>query len=120
MQKIEKVKQIVKKESNILFGYIFGSYAKGSFNSNSDIDIALYFKDNSFDYYLEIVHKIEKNIKTDVDLVVLNSAKNLYLLDDILKNSIVIKDHPKRFDFEVYKWHEIVDFKELNKRLESA
>ena len=53
-------------------------------------------------------------------MVVLNRAKNLFLIEDIINNSILLKDNDKRIEYEVYKWMEIVDFKELDKSLNSA
>jgi len=47
-----KIEDYLKKDSNIEFGYIFGSFADGTFNERSDIDIALYLKDESFDTQL--------------------------------------------------------------------
>lgn len=47
---------------------LFGSYAKGNFNDDSDIDIAVVFKDysNSFDMQLELMRlrrKIDSRIE---------------------------------------------------------
>jgi len=67
---------------SVIFAYLFGSFAKGKQTSSSD-----------------------------VDLVVLNSVKNIYLLEDILKNGIILKDDEKRVDFELLKEHEILDYK---------
>jgi len=120
MDILKKIKAIIKSEENILFAYIFGSYAKGEQTNNSDIDIALYLKEYSFDYYLGIIKKLQIATNKEVDLVVLNRAKNLFLIEDIINNSILLKDNDKRIEYEVYKWMEIVDFKELDKRLNSA
>ena len=75
---------------NVIFAYLFGSFAKGEQTSSSDVDIALYLKNISLDNQLQIIYEISKLVKRDVDLVVLNSVKNIYLLEDILKNSIVL------------------------------
>jgi len=120
MDILEKTKAILNREENILFAYIFGLYARGEQHSSSDIDIALYLKEYSFDYYLDIVKKLQSTTHKEIDLVVLNRAKNLFLIEDIINNSLLLKDNDKRMEYEVYKWMEIVDFKELNKRLDSA
>ena len=120
MNIVEKIKAIVSSEDNILFAYLFGSYAKGDFGSNSDIDIALYLKKDSFDYQLEIIKKMQIATHKEIDLVVLNRAKNLFLIEDIINNSILLKDNQQRLEYETYKWIEIIDFKELDKRLSSA
>jgi predicted nucleotidyltransferase len=120
MNETKKIKNFLKDEKNIVFAYIFGSYVNGNYHKNSDIDIALFFDEYSFDNYLDITHKLEKLLYKKVDIVVLNNSKNIYLLEDIIRNSIVIKDSHKRDDFELKRWHEILDFKELNARLEVA
>ncbi len=117
---IEKIKNILKKEKDVLFGYVFGSFCDNSFHDNSDIDIALYFANNNTDIYLQIIHILEKNLKRKIDLTILNSAKNIYLLDDIINKGIVVKDSNERFDFEIRKWQEINDFKLTTKMINNA
>ncbi len=116
----EKIKNILKKDKDILFGYVFGSFCDDSFHDNSDIDIALYFSNNNSDSYLQIIHTLEKNLKRQVDLTILNSAKNIYLLDEIINKGLVVKDSNARFDFEIRKWQEINDFKLTTKMIENA
>ena len=105
---------------NVKFGYLFGSYADGSFTQRSDIDIALYLDDYSFDNQLRISSDLSYALKKDVDLVVLNSARNLYLLDDILQKGILLKDSEIRVDFELKKHHQILDYKEFKKSIHAA
>ena len=120
MNDIEKIKQLLKDEENITFAYIFGSYVDGSYHDESDIDIAIFLKDDSFDYYLYITHLLEKNLKKKIDITILNKTKNLYLLENIINSSIVVKESDLREDFEIARWHDILDFKELQKRLANA
>jgi uncharacterized protein len=71
------VNYFVERE-DIMFSYIFGSYALGNFNSDSDIDIAIffYYEDDIRDInkYLTIKVELEFLLKKDVDIVVLNTA----------------------------------------------
>lgn len=117
---INKIKSLLQTEENVMFGYLFGSYANATAHQQSDIDIALYFKRSSFDIYADTVHKLEKLLHKRVDLVVLNSAKNLYLLEEIIRESILLKEHPERENFELRKIHQVLDFKALNQRLKIA
>ncbi len=107
----DNLKELLKKEDVVEFGYIFGSYVDGSFTNSSDVDLALYLKKDLLDVRLELIYRLSKELKKDVDLVVLNSVKNIYLLDNILQNAEVIKDSDKRVDFELRKEHEILDYK---------
>jgi len=71
------VEDILKKNSDILFAYIFGSkIKKGRFGS--DLDIAVYFNDEP--EILEIgalVLKLEEAVNCKVDLVSLNNLDKL-------------------------------------------
>ena len=53
---------------------------KKCFNEKSDIDIAVYIKEeyNSFDTKLKIHHVLEISLYKEIDLVVLNNAKKLF------------------------------------------
>ena len=77
---------------------------------------------------IKAIFKSEDNIlfayifatNKEIDLVVLNRTKNLFLIEDIINNSTLLKDNDKHIEYKVYKWMEIIDFKELDKRLDSA
>jgi predicted nucleotidyltransferase len=119
-----KVKQLVQnyfeENKNIEFGYIFGSYADETFNNRSDVDVAIYLKEGSFDIELSIHFELSRLLDKDVDLVILNKAKNLYLLEDIVTKGILLKDHDKRFDFEIRKHHQYIDYIEFKKRINAS
>jgi len=105
--------------NNVVFAYLFGSYANDTYDKNSDIDIALYLKENTLDVKLQINYEISKLLKKDIDIVILNDIKNIYLLENIL-NGIVLKDDLQRIDFELIKEHQILDFKEFRKVFDVA
>ena len=112
------------KMDEIQFAYLFGSYAKGDYDQRSDIDIAVYLKKqyNNFDTKLKIHHKLEVALRKEVDLIILNSAKNFNLLEDIFDDGIVIKDSQddSRIMYELDREHEIKDYKEFRKLLHVA
>jgi predicted nucleotidyltransferase len=102
----------------VVFAYLFGSQAKGTAGSLSDIDIAVYFDDEVdtteyFDLKLEVLGEITDLYKTDeVDLVVLNEAPPL-LAHRILKDGLLIfSDNEKvRLAFEVKAVLKYLDWK---------
>ena len=53
-------------------------------------------------------------------LRVLNDIKNIYLLEDIIKNGIILKESEQRFDFELIKQHDILDYKVFRKYIDAA
>ena len=117
---VQILKKHLKDESDVEFAYLFGSYADSTFNDRSDVDVALYLKETSFDNQLKINFDLSKLLKKDVDLVVLNKTRNLYLLDDIIQKGIILKDADKRIEFELKKHHEILDYKEFKKSIDAA
>ena len=114
------LKNSLLKIEEIEFAYLFGSYAKNKNGQKSDVDIALYLKEKNFDIQLQINYELSKLLKKDVDLVVLNDIKNIYLLENILKDGVVIKDSEARVDFEVLKHHDILDYKAFRKYIDAA
>ena len=80
----ENIVSVLSSDSNVMFAYLFGSYGNGSANNASDIDIAVYLKDTAMDKRLALHHLLQKTLRKDVDLVVLNEVKNIYLLEAIL------------------------------------
>lgn len=74
---LSEIETLLKKDSNVLFAYIFGSKVKKS-RFGSDLDIAVHFKDEP--EILEIgalVLKLEEAANCKVDLVSLNNLDKL-------------------------------------------
>ena len=124
MIKIDKIQKIINNIKEIQFAYLFGSYADDTFNEYSDIDIAIFLdeKHNTFDRKLQIHHQLELKLQKEIDLLVLNNAKNFYLLKNIFDNNILLKDskNDARVMFELSKHHEIIDYIEFKRMLDVA
>ncbi|GAB6184207.1 type VII toxin-antitoxin system MntA family adenylyltransferase antitoxin [Thermodesulfovibrio hydrogeniphilus] len=107
-----------KYSDKVLFAYLFGSVAKKDITPLSDIDIAVYFKEEReklFELKLSLYADICRSLKTNnIDLVVLNVIENLILLEEIVRHGIVIYDQAPqlREEFEVYTLHRAIDFRE--------
>jgi len=114
------LKNKLSEMDEVLFGYLFGSYATNEQTKKSDVDVALYLKNVDFDTRLQINYELSKLLKKDVDLIILNDIKNIYLIENIMKNGIIIKDHKKRVDFEIIKHHDILDYKVFRKYIDAA
>ena len=116
----ETIASLLATDDNVLFAYLFGSHSDGSADESSDVDIAVYVEDTDIQKRLHLHHLLQKTLRKEVDLIVLNEAKNIYLLEAILDQGIVLKDHPERIDFELRKEHEIKDFKAFRKYIDAA
>ncbi len=115
---------ILQKIDEVEFAYLFGSYANKTNTFNSDIDIAIFVKNgfDLFDTHLKVHHKLEIGINSEIDLIVLNNAKNFHLVKDILKDGILLKDtvDSTRAMYEVNKMHEIIDYFNFKRMLDVA
>ncbi len=81
---ILKLKTYLKDDPNVQFAFMFGSYVKGKHKRESDLDVAVFFKNppeglHLFDY----VNKLSNMLRKEVHLVVLNNASPM------LKHQIV-------------------------------
>ncbi len=105
---------ILKEIKEVQFAYLFGSHVNNTNTFKSDIDIAIFVKNgfNLFDTHLKVHHILEINLNNEVDLVVLNNAKNFHLIKDIISDGIILKDtkDSTREMYEVNKLHEIIDY----------
>ena len=108
------VVKFLEPRDDIALAFLFGSVVNR--DSFHDIDIAVYFvKDlpssNYLDLRLELQLGLEKVLKKDVDLVILNNAPP-FLRYKILKHGILIieKDTATFRDFFRRTIHEYFDF----------
>lgn len=115
MEKIkEKVIQILNEKIECDAIVIFGSFARGTQNEESDIDIAIKVNKNITKRELyEISNQIADELKRDIDLVNLDTIENDGFKYEILINGITIycKDSYK---FELYKLDAYREYLELN------
>ena len=108
----------VKHGDLVRFAYLFGSSAQGSQSALSDIDIAVHLKNGTTDpfeaklsIHADLCRVLKRN---DVDVVILNTATNLMLLDEIVRTGIILydADPEARAEFELKVIHRALDFKE--------
>ncbi len=87
------LKEILSKETNIEFAYIFGSQVKNTYRFKSDLDIAVFFtSEPELPEIGRIVSELERSIDTEIDLVSLNNLynKNPELAYNIISEGILI------------------------------
>lgn len=102
-EKLVKLQELFGGRADISMAFIFGSHAKGQPISESDVDVAVYFKpvgseleweeDRDYDGEDSLWLDIEKVIERNTDFVVLNRAPS-GLASEILRTGIpiIIKD----------------------------
>ena len=103
---ITALKEIMEKETEILFAYLYGSYALNIIHSKSDIDVAVYLEPLDIKGYIQKEKDLTAILITElhndsVDLKILNTLPFL-LKYKVIKEGIpiFIKDESERIDFE--------------------
>lgn len=114
--------QVMSRSQNVLFAYLFGSHITGIITESSDMDVAVYLdkKHADIDDYLSLHSALSRALKTDkIDLIILNNANNLILLDSIVRHGILVidKDKDRREEFELRVLHSAIDFREQRKAI---
>ncbi len=86
-QYAEAIKTIVEPENVVLFG----SYAKGTATENSDIDIAVFVKEN-IDYFpvVKSLWKMTHAVDNRIEPVVFTPSDDSVLKRDVTENGIFI------------------------------
>ena len=107
-----------KYERQVLFAYLFGSSARGESTPSSDVDLAVFFAGGTREAYFETRPSLYADLcralkRNDVDVVVLNTAVNLVLLEEIVRTGVVLYDRgpEMRTVFELETLHRSLDFK---------
>jgi len=115
---LKKIREILQKEKNVLFAYLFGSYVLLPEYAN-DIDIAVYLKRPTKKYEIRLAMKIEKAIKKETEVIALND-KPLIVIAEVLRTGKLIysRSEKDRVDFETRVLPEIFDFNELMKEFD--
>lgn len=109
---------LLKEQFDIKIIYIFGSYAKGKNNGNSDLDIAVLLGDYTpFDKINLISEFVGIFKRDDIDVVVLNDANSLLKFQVIKYGKIVymISEYEKVI-FEAKTLDEYMDMEFFRKR----
>lgn len=113
---VESIKPRVQKvcrDYDVIVAYLHGSFTEGKQHPESDIDIAVYFKEYSLKKLLEVSRRIHEEIDLDreIDITALNKADPRFQFRVIQKGNILYQTDPKeRADIEVMidrKYHDI-------------
>jgi predicted nucleotidyltransferase len=115
-QLMSDLKEFFSKKEDVVFAYLFGSIAYNNYNSKSDIDVAVFLENKEdkdlFDERINLIVELEKKFKRDVDVVILNSVKDVFLRYVIFREGILLfrKDEEQRINFELRAMREYFDF----------
>jgi predicted nucleotidyltransferase len=99
----EKIRNLLSKDPGIVLAFLFGSYAAGNVTASSDADIALLFSTPP-DFYKtsELTENLSASLKTEVDILVLNSASPVIKMQVLKHGILLINNDPGTYsDFFV-------------------
>ncbi|HEY3347583.1 MAG TPA: nucleotidyltransferase domain-containing protein [Nitrospirota bacterium] len=98
----EALKEYFAARPEVLFAYLFGSFAKGTQNKLSDVDVAVYLDESAvprkgfFDYKIKAMSSLPDVVRVkEVDLVILNEAPPL-LSHQVMRDGVVICSRDER------------------------
>lgn len=98
--------------------YVFGSTARGTARSGSDVDVAVLFDETPASTLmgprLSLEGRLAKTLDSEADLVVLNTA-SADLVHRVLRDGelVVERDRSRRIQFEVSKRNEYFDLQPI-------
>lgn len=121
---VQNLKDYFEGRQEVLMVFLFGSRAKNFSHKESDVDIAVYFKPGQgyiefeeegarYPQEYEIWLDIERLLRQEVDLIVLNRAP-ARVSDSALRGiPVIIKDRKIYWDFMLRVTSEAEDFREF-------
>ena len=88
----QRYKAVVSKKLPLKALYLYGSYSKGGYTEDSDVDIAVVVEHMSDNYFEDtpLLWKLKRKISNLIEPVLLTEDKNNPLYTDILKTGILI------------------------------
>lgn len=112
---IKSVAAVLAKEPAVLFGYVFGSMVRGDARVGSDVDVAVYLDgskdEDTYDIRLKLMESLTREVGTEADVVIMNTAKPVLRYTIIREGKLVIDNSPgRRIDFELKAANEYFDF----------
>ncbi|MCX7735852.1 MAG: nucleotidyltransferase domain-containing protein [Candidatus Kapabacteria bacterium] len=103
------------------FAILFGSFATGNFNNESDIDIGIYVDDKLYseETITEIRDKFNELTDRELDLVVLNDADPIITMQILANGKLIYCKDLHQFNlYYARKISEYLDFKMSRKIIE--
>lgn len=121
---IDNLKNYFSKRQDVAFAFLFGSQARGVATKLSDVDIAVYFypkrrhpleyeKDVFYPSEDEIHTDLERLLKREVELLILNRVSSTITASAIRGIPLVINDWGLYLDFMLVVAREAEDFMDL-------
>ncbi|MEM2144165.1 MAG: nucleotidyltransferase domain-containing protein [Candidatus Jordarchaeaceae archaeon] len=100
MNVVERIGECLEVNCNVVFAYVYGSYARGTAGKFSDLDIAVFLHDSGHDKYMEMLSGLPVDIDVEVDVRILNDAPPLFRYNVIKEGKLLfVKDRKVHEEF---------------------
>ena len=109
---VKTLKEYFERREDVSMAFLFGSFFRGVEGQKSDIDVALYFKDEKDK--MNVWCDLERLLKKEVDVIVLNNAFPIIAWEAIRGIPLVIKDREKYLDYLLSVSWEAEDLLDFN------
>lgn len=88
----EQYKSLIAERLPVKVLYLYGSYSKGSYTSESDIDIAVIVESLNSDYFVDIpiLWRLKRKVCNLIEPILLTEDLNNPLYNDIVKTGTLI------------------------------
>ena len=93
MSIIDSVKERLEENDNVVFAYVYGSYARGKGTRFSDLDIAVFLRDCGYEPFMELLAELPVDVDVEFDVRVLNDAPPLFRYNVVREGKLLfVKD----------------------------
>jgi len=97
IEKVKKFSELIREDFKPVKVFLYGSYANGNWNSDSDIDVAVIVKSLSSDYLLSLnlLYKLRRKIDTLIEPILFIEGKDPsgFLSDIKSKGELIYSDN---------------------------
>ena len=110
---LRRIRELLRAEPMVKFGYVFGSVTAGSPGPLSDIDVGVYLdaRADAFSFRAALMERLVRGLGLEsVDLVSLNGAPAALRYSVISSGKVVKDDKARRVHFETATLSEYLDF----------
>jgi uncharacterized protein len=121
---VQSLKDAFQPDERIAAVYLFGSFVRGRMTPESDLDVAVLFRDDAVPgpmAFVELGNRLSTLVGSEVDLVCLNNARPIVAMQ-VLRNGkkIVERDPRKSVEFFVKTVGLYDDLKTVRRPIEES
>ncbi len=117
---LSEIKDFLNSRDDVLLAFVFGSFIEDRQTEESDIDIAILFKQRpDFSTFTEIIDTLSGIAKREADIVVLNDSSPIIRMQVLKKGRLIKKINDSVYnDFFTRTIKEYDDLKRIRKEQE--